>query len=157
MAADRAIPFGTLIKVPGYAADAAVPVLDRGGKIRGSRIDVFFLTHQAALNWGRQTLTVEVITAEEQAMGHLGGMLLPARPGTCSECAVDHPVNSPHNRDSLFYQYRFFDLHGRWPTWNDAMAHCDEPMRDYWSVMLIETGVSLDEAGHEPVAPKAHA
>jgi len=60
VAADRSIPFGTKIKVPGYADGKAVPVLDRGGAIKGNRLDVYFPTHQAALNWGRQTLTVEI-------------------------------------------------------------------------------------------------
>ena len=60
VAADRNISFGTKIKVPGYADGKAVPVLDRGGAIKGNRLDVYFPTHQAALNWGRQTLTVEI-------------------------------------------------------------------------------------------------
>ena len=44
--------------------------------------------------------------------------------GTCPECAVKHDPEQPHNRDSLAYQYKFYDQHGRWPTWSDAMAHC---------------------------------
>ena len=33
--------------------------------------------------------------------------ILPPKPGTCPECAVDHDPAMPHNRDSLFYQMRF--------------------------------------------------
>ena len=51
------LPFGTLIHVPGYGL---VPVLDRGGAIKGDRIDVYFDTHAQALRWGRQRLTVSV-------------------------------------------------------------------------------------------------
>jgi hypothetical protein len=56
-------------------------------------------------------------------------MLLPARPGTCEECAVAHDPADPHNRDSLYYQYRFFAKFKRWPTWDDAMAHCSEDVK----------------------------
>lgn len=46
-------------------------------------------------------------------------------PGTCPECAVAHAPDQPHNRDSLCYQYKFYDAHGRWPTWEDAMTDFD--------------------------------
>ena len=36
--------------------------------------------------------------------------------GTCPECAVRHDPDQPHNRDSLVYQYKFYDQYGRWPT-----------------------------------------
>jgi len=61
LAADRRLPFGTVIRVPGYASGLPVPVLDRGGAITAGRLDVYYPTHQAALNWGRKTLTVEII------------------------------------------------------------------------------------------------
>ena len=83
-------------------------------------------------------------------MGHLGMTLLPAKPGTCSECAVDHPAHYPHNRDSLYYQYRFYDQHGRWPTWADAMAHCDEQMKAFWREQLTARGVQVDAESGAP-------
>jgi len=59
VAADtKLLPFGTLVSIPGYADDRPVPVLDRGGKIKGHRLDLLYPTHEAALQWGRQTLTV---------------------------------------------------------------------------------------------------
>jgi len=61
VAADKGIPFGTLISIPGYHGGKPVPVLDVGGAIKGNRLDVFFPTHQEALNWGRQYLTCEVM------------------------------------------------------------------------------------------------
>jgi len=70
-----------------------------------------------------------------------GMMLLPAAPGMCADCAVDHPPDVPHNRDSLFYQMRFHAEHKRWPTWADAVAHCDEPMRQAWETELRARGV----------------
>lgn len=61
VAADRAIPFNTRIIIPGYNGGRAAPVYDRGGKIKGNRLDVYFPTHRAALNWGRKSLTCEVL------------------------------------------------------------------------------------------------
>ncbi|MDA7926411.1 3D domain-containing protein [Verrucomicrobiales bacterium] len=59
IAADTSIfPFGTKLKVPGYGTGT---VEDRGGAIKGARLDLFFRTHKQALEWGRQTVTVEII------------------------------------------------------------------------------------------------
>lgn len=57
VAASKSVPFGTMIDIPGYGK---VPVLDRGGAIRGNRLDVYFPTHKEALNWGKQTLKVRI-------------------------------------------------------------------------------------------------
>ena len=59
-ATDPNLPFGTLLIVPGYNENRPVPVLDRGGAIKGERIDVFFDTHQEALEWGVKYLRVEI-------------------------------------------------------------------------------------------------
>jgi 3D (Asp-Asp-Asp) domain-containing protein len=62
VAADtRLLPFGTQLSIPGYHGGQIVPVLDRGGAIKGNRLDVYFPTHQEALKWGRQRLPVTVI------------------------------------------------------------------------------------------------
>lgn len=59
IAADTDVfPFGTRMKIPGYGWGV---VEDRGGAIKGGRIDLFFRTHKEALKWGRQTVTVEVV------------------------------------------------------------------------------------------------
>lgn len=55
VAAPKSYPFGTIMEIPGYGS---VPVLDRGGAIKGKRLDVFFPTHQEALNWGVKNLRV---------------------------------------------------------------------------------------------------
>lgn len=70
--------------------------------------------------------------------------LLPAKEGTCEECAVDHEKIHPHNAQSLFYKYKFYNEHGKWPTWLDAMAHCDENIQNYWKAALNKRGVKLD-------------
>ncbi|MCI8507737.1 MAG: hypothetical protein HFJ06_04140 [Lachnospiraceae bacterium] len=48
------IPFGTKVVINGqvYVAE------DRGGAIKGKRIDMFFMTHSEALRWGRRTMEV---------------------------------------------------------------------------------------------------
>ena len=63
VAADTSLyPFGTRLVVPGYGeADEAVEVIDRGGAIRGNKLDVFYPDHQTALQWGRQILPVRVL------------------------------------------------------------------------------------------------
>lgn len=61
VAADtRVLPFGANVSVPGYYDGLPVPVLDRGGKIKGNRLDVFFLSHDRARQWGRRWLAVTV-------------------------------------------------------------------------------------------------
>ncbi len=64
VAAPPEYPFGTLMVVPGYADGLPVEVKDRGGSIKGNKLDLFFETHQEALNWGRQYLEVEVLEAK---------------------------------------------------------------------------------------------
>ena len=66
VAAPVGIPFGTLISIPGYSGGLPVPVLDRGGAIRGDRLDVFFVTHQEALNWGVRELAVVICERSER-------------------------------------------------------------------------------------------
>lgn len=48
------IPFGTIVKINGkeYVAE------DRGGAIKGNRIDIYFDSHEEALKFGKQRLTV---------------------------------------------------------------------------------------------------
>ena len=60
VAADRRYSFGTEIIVPGYSNSQPVKVLDRGGAIKGNRLDVFFATHEEALEWGVQYIEVDV-------------------------------------------------------------------------------------------------
>ena len=62
VAADTSIlKFNTNLIIPGYANNKPVKVLDRGGAIKGNKLDVFFASHQEARKWGRQKLWVTVI------------------------------------------------------------------------------------------------
>ena len=61
VAADpRVLALGSMISVPGYDKGQIVPVLDKGGAIKGARLDVLFATHEAARQWGVKRLRVVV-------------------------------------------------------------------------------------------------
>lgn len=61
VAADTSVlPFGTMLSIEGYAGGSVVPVLDRGGAIKGNRLDLLFPTHEAARQWGVKNLDVVV-------------------------------------------------------------------------------------------------
>jgi 3D (Asp-Asp-Asp) domain-containing protein len=59
VAAPKNIPFGTMLIVPGYANGRPVPVLDRGGVIKGNRLDAYFPSHTEALKWGVKNIVVQ--------------------------------------------------------------------------------------------------
>ncbi len=54
IAADKMFAFGTQLVV----GNQVYTVEDRGGGIKGYRIDIYFNTHQEALNFGRRTMDV---------------------------------------------------------------------------------------------------
>jgi 3D (Asp-Asp-Asp) domain-containing protein len=58
VAADKSYSFGTEMVIPDYNSSQSVQVKDRGGAIKGDRLDLFFHTHQQALKWGVQYLDV---------------------------------------------------------------------------------------------------
>jgi 3D (Asp-Asp-Asp) domain-containing protein len=74
VAADtRILKFGSLVSVPGYDGGRPAPVLDRGGKIKGRRLDVLYPTHEMARRWGVRTLEVTIwqyADRESQAPSH---------------------------------------------------------------------------------------
>ncbi|MBN2282513.1 MAG: 3D domain-containing protein [Deltaproteobacteria bacterium] len=61
IAADPKYPFGTRMYVPGYGWGV---VHDRGTAIQGDHIDIFFRSHDDALEWGRKYLDVTIILPE---------------------------------------------------------------------------------------------
>ena len=50
--------FGTKIEIQGMGTYI---VEDRGGAIKGNRIDIFFSNHQKALDFGRKTVYLKVL------------------------------------------------------------------------------------------------
>lgn len=77
--------------------------------------------------------TGEVVNERKNAF-----TLMPCKPNVCQVCAVDHPHDTPHSVESLYYQYRFHSEHGRWPNWADAMAHCPDDTKELWREKAIE-------------------
>lgn len=79
-------------------------------------------------------------------MGHLKPFTMIGRApeGTCPECAIKHNPKAPHDVQSLFYQYKFYDGHGRFPTWVDAMEHCTNEVKAMWTEELRKLGMSVD-------------
>lgn len=61
VAMNKSIPFGTKIYIDGVGERI---VQDRGGAIKGNRIDLYFDSHQEALNFGRQTKEVTIMKGE---------------------------------------------------------------------------------------------
>ena len=57
VAAPSSLPFGTKLKINGNT----YVVEDRGGAIKGNRIDIYVNSHSAALSWGVKYLPVEVV------------------------------------------------------------------------------------------------
>lgn len=51
------IPLGTVVLINGkqYVSE------DTGGAIKGNRIDIYFDSHEQALEWGRQQIEIEVL------------------------------------------------------------------------------------------------
>lgn len=62
----RVIPYGTLMYIPGYGLGIAS---DTGGAVRsydGIAIDLYFDTHEQAITWGRQTLSVTILGQDKE-------------------------------------------------------------------------------------------
>lgn len=64
----------------------------------------------------------------------------PDDPLACQTCGRRHDPGQPHDATHLHYQYSFYAEHGRWPTWKDALAHCDEHTRAAWEDELRRLG-----------------
>ena len=60
VAADRRYSFDTEMVIEGYNNGKPVKVLDRGGAIRGNKLDAFFHTHEEALEWGVKYIDVKI-------------------------------------------------------------------------------------------------
>lgn len=94
-------------------------------------------------------VSVDIETGEETPLEGEGMRMLPGPPGTCAWCHVAHDPTQPHDKQSLPYQVKFYTIHGRYPTWSDAMVHCDDETRALWREHLValmnEHGMEIPE------------
>lgn len=65
--------------------------------------------------------------------------------GVCEVCGRKHKADQPHDRSSLYYQYRFFDENGRFASWADAMEHCSCVTKMLWRQHLEARGIDPDK------------
>lgn len=70
---------------------------------------------------------------------------IPPKPELCAVCGATHDANVPHNKYSAYYRAQFYAKHKRFPTWQDAMAHCSEEMKEDFTKVLQFMG--LEEEG----------
>lgn len=95
---------------------------------------------------------VDVATGEEVVEG-MAWNILPPLEGRCKICGIEHRDDYPHNAQSLYYQMTFGSMHGRAPTWADAIAHCPENVKAHWKTVLGNMGQwSEPPAGERPIA-----
>jgi 3D (Asp-Asp-Asp) domain-containing protein len=59
IAMDKNIPFGTLVKIEGF--DGVFIVEDRGSRIKGNRVDVYFENVKDAVEFGKQKRKIFII------------------------------------------------------------------------------------------------
>ena len=58
VAADpEVLPLGSVVYVPGYGWGR---VEDKGGAIKGNKLDLWFTNHEAARKWGRKRIPVKI-------------------------------------------------------------------------------------------------
>lgn len=57
IAMSKNFKFGTKVYIPGIGM---CEVMDRGGAVKGNVIDIYFGSHEEALNWGRRSIKVKI-------------------------------------------------------------------------------------------------
>lgn len=74
--------------------------------------------------------------------------IMPPKQGRCPVCGAEHAQFQPHNADSLYYRMIFRGQHGRFPTWEDAMAHCPENVKEACRELLRQQGIDTGAEEH---------
>lgn len=70
-------------------------------------------------------------------------------PGRCPVCAGTHDQEQPHNKDSFYYRMKFWQKHGRYPNWIDAMEHCPPDVKQWWMEELRRRGIKPEEVRND--------
>lgn len=82
-----------------------------------------------------ERITVDLETGVEKH-DSVPWKLMPPKAHLCQVCAVDHDPLIPHNQQSMYYQMAFHAAQRRYPTWADAVAHCDPEIQEQWRVEI---------------------
>lgn len=91
-------------------------------------------------------MTVKVVDLARE------GKLLPPAPDRCQCCAAKHEPEQPHNWQSMFWQYWYYNKHGRWPTMRDAFEHVTPELRQAWVDSLRERAAEARLVGNAHAA-----
>lgn len=69
--------------------------------------------------------------------------VMPSPSDCCQVCGQKHPDEEPHDPTTLKYQMLFAANHpqGKSPSWEDAMAHCEENVKERWRKFLAKVGI----------------
>lgn len=59
---------------------------------------------------------------------------------TCEQCGRVHSPKDPHDPYTSQYIALFWKTKDRLPTWQDALAHCTETVREEWRGELKRLG-----------------
>jgi hypothetical protein len=74
-------------------------------------------------------------------------ILFPLSSDVCQECGWPHESIYPHFLASNYYQMKFYDENDRAPTWEDALAHCPESMKEGWRASMARTRRESEKLG----------
>ena len=74
--------------------------------------------------------TKEEVKTKDTFVDSTDAFLVGPPSNCCKECAREHDPGQPHVLESLYYQLRFKQQHGRVPTEKDAMAHCSKAVKE---------------------------
>lgn len=66
-------------------------------------------------------------------------LLFPLPEGICPQCGIFHEYHEPHQVNTVHYQVWFKRKHGRYPTAQDAVAHCSARTKLDWLKYLHES------------------
>lgn len=85
---------------------------------------------------------VDMTTGETVEAKTVPFNIVPPAPDACQVCGrrPNHDPAQPHDAQSLYYQYAFYALHNRWPTWRDAVEHCSDDVKAQWEKHLRALG-----------------
>ena len=64
--------------------------------------------------------------------------------GSCPECGEEHSSNMAHNAFTFVYRLKFYDKHGRFPTWKDAMSHLADEDKDFCIYILQRENIDVN-------------